>query len=85
MIKSATQVREEMFRDQEYVAELNKRVGWVMDGIERAKSQGRTRDCFSVCTPYQDEVKRMFIARGYTFKPTGYVGGVWQLSEDICW
>lgn len=34
---------------------------------------------------YSDEVKKRFIEAGYRIKPTGYIGGVWQLSEDICW
>lgn len=34
---------------------------------------------------YQDEVKKRFQKAGYIVKPTGYIGGVWQLTEDICW
>ena len=34
---------------------------------------------------YASEVKLKFIKAGYTIKPTGYIGGVWQLTEDICW
>lgn len=34
---------------------------------------------------YASEVKEKFRQAGYTIKPTGYIGGVWQLTEDICW
>ena len=33
----------------------------------------------------RDEVKAEFKKHGYIFKPTGYINGVWQDSEDICW
>lgn len=34
---------------------------------------------------YSDEIKKRFTNAGYRVKPTGYIGGVWQLSEDIYW
>ena len=34
---------------------------------------------------YAGEVKEKFKQAGYIIKPTGYIGGVWQLTEDICW
>lgn len=34
---------------------------------------------------YRDEVADKFIKAGYTIKPTGYIGGVWQLTERIHW
>lgn len=34
---------------------------------------------------YESEVKSKFKQAGYTIKPTGYIGGVWQRTEDICW
>ena len=34
---------------------------------------------------YADEIKVKFRQVGYIIKPTGYIGGVWQLTEDICW
>ena len=34
---------------------------------------------------YSDEIKKRFTNAGYRIKPTGYIGGVWQLSEDIHW
>ena len=34
---------------------------------------------------YEDEVREKFRKAGYKIKPTGYIGGVWQLTEDISW
>lgn len=34
---------------------------------------------------YAEEIKKMFTDAGYIVKPTGYIGGVWQLTEDIMW
>lgn len=34
---------------------------------------------------YSGEIKNKFTNAGYIIKPTGYVNGVWQRSEDICW
>ena len=32
-----------------------------------------------------DEVKAKYERAGYKIVPSGYCGGVWQLTEDICW
>lgn len=29
--------------------------------------------------------RALYEANGYRIVPTGYIGGVWQLTEDICW
>ncbi len=34
---------------------------------------------------YADEIKAKFKQAGYIIKPTGYIGGVWQLTEDLMW
>ena len=34
---------------------------------------------------YASEIKAKFKQAGYIIKPTGYICGVWQLTEDICW
>lgn len=85
MIKSAHEVRNEMLNNDEYVTSLRKEIDYVMDRIEKAKSQGYSNVCFSPERRHEDQIKRMFIDKGYMFRPTGYVGGVWQLTEDICW
>ena len=34
---------------------------------------------------YAREIKAKFQQAGYIIKPTGYIGGVWQLTEDLMW
>lgn len=34
---------------------------------------------------YAEDIKKRFINAGYIIKPTGYIGGVWQKTEDIMW
>ena len=34
---------------------------------------------------YKRDIEKVFIAAGYTIKATGYIGGVWQRTEDIMW
>ena len=31
------------------------------------------------------EIKNWLRDLGYRIEPTGYIGGVWQRTEDICW
>lgn len=85
MIKSAHEIRNEMLDNDEYMTSLRDNISYVMDRIELAKSEGYTRVCFSPDPRHKDKIKQMFLDKGYTFKPTGYCGGVWQLSEDVCW
>lgn len=34
---------------------------------------------------YAHEVRRRFQNAGYIVKPTGFVGGIWQNTDDIIW
>lgn len=58
----------------------------VVRDIQIASERGLRRTCFN---PYDhrhyDAIKREFENKGYYFTPTGYVGGVWQLTENINW
>ena len=66
---------------------------WIMNSIEKANAAGRDRTCFTptVATingkhiDCEDELKMIFKDAGYRFAPTGYIGGVWQRTIDICW
>lgn len=66
---------------------------WLMYYIEAANEKGLNNVCFSptgktingIYIDCEDELKREFSRAGYYFKPTGYVGGVWQRTIDICW
>jgi hypothetical protein len=85
MIKSAQDIRSKMQETEEYRLIVDKEVSSVMRAIEIATDRGLTSTCFSVSYHYRDEIKKMFLAKGYSFRPTGYIGGVWQQTEHICW
>lgn len=70
----------------------------VVRDITRASKEGRRSTCFNppaywyttdtgvrTFIRYDEEVKEEFRKKGYTFRPTGYIGGVWQRTENICW
>lgn len=59
--------------------------------IQEAAKQGLHRTIF-LCDkddlsegPFYAEVRAKFEKAGYCIVPTGYNGGVWQLTEDIEW
>jgi hypothetical protein len=85
MIKSAQDIRSEMQETEEYKRIIDKEVSSVVRAIEIATARGLTNTNFSVSYHYRDEIKKMFLAKGYSFRPTGYIGGVWQQTENICW
>ena len=61
----------------------------VENRIKRAAENGQTSTCAFNCdadkSDVEFEAKKYFLKRGFSFKPTGYCGGVWQRTEDICW
>lgn len=70
----------------------------VLREIEKARKQGRLDCCFhpriyhytdanneTHLISCYDAVKTAFQSKGYVFRPTGYIGGVWQQTEHICW
>ena len=68
-------------------------VKYIMMYIEKANERGLRSTCFTPTMGYvngryidcEEELKNMFRNKGYSFKPTGYIGGVWQKTIDICW
>ena len=66
---------------------------WIEYYIKEANKRGTNRTCLSPTwatidgtTIYvEDEVKEILKSHGYKIKPTGYIAGVWQLTEDVCW
>lgn len=58
----------------------------VMRNIARASMAGCRDTVFDPRPESQYRaVKEKFMSLGYTFRPTGVVGGVRQDSEQICW
>lgn len=83
LIDSAEKVRSETVGRKD---KINKAVTEQMNAIHRAKKAGRSETCWILDnTDIEDAVKKMFIKKGYTFRPTGYIGGVWQTTINICW
>ena len=63
----------------------------INSDIKRAAEKG-LHECFFDCSknnysqaPFYKEVRERFERYGYRIKPTGYIGGVWQLTENIEW
>lgn len=95
-IPSAQEMR--MTTNEIHDKALTEAVQSVVNAINNANKKGYRHTCFSPSAYWytndcgirtfmrvDDEVKAIFKMRGYTFKPTGYIGGVWQRTEEICW
>lgn len=82
MITSAKDMRNETRINDE----MNDAINSVMRDIKKASESGKTYCIFNPGGYWLEEaVKREFQKAGYTFRPVGYVGGVWQLCEYIMW
>lgn len=55
--------------------------------IQRAVENGFNSICFPLdkSDKYYYEVRAEYESKGYKIKPTGYISGVWQLTEDMYW
>lgn len=82
MIRSAADV----WASQQNRDDFDKACAYIMRRIENASAAGLRDTVFDPrpITMY-DAVKAEFRKHGYTFKPTGIIGGVRQDSEQICW
>ena len=98
MIRNASELREITTKNEIYEKGFKQAVESVVKAIERASEKGYRKTCFCPSAYwytteegirafmlFDDEVKEEFKKYGYKFKPTGYIGGVWQRTEDICW
>lgn len=82
IIKNAAQVRDETAKTKEF----DYACASVMADIEKAKSEGRYHTLFHPSHYHlADDVKAEFQRHGYTFRPVGMVGGVYQDDQYICW
>lgn len=63
----------------------NKRNGKITGNLPKGYNPDEY-DCYKYSfDSYKDEVKERFESYGYVVKPTGYIGGIWQDTEDIYW
>lgn len=68
-------------------------IKWIEYHIKEANERGQNRTCLThvgktidgVYINVEDDIKRILKAHGFSIKPTGYIGGVWQRTEDVCW
>lgn len=71
--------------------EHQNRIDEIVEKQNRSIKSAIERNCHSACfvlDKYDSdyiEVRNIFERAGYVIKPTGYIGGVWQSTEDICW
>ena len=85
-IPDSNEVRKETQDNEQYKQEMIRVINNINNLIDRAKNQGLTDIVFGGhCHKYEDELKRLYREKGYWFKPTGVVGGVYQTTEQICW
>ncbi len=81
-------ITEEMKNQTE--KEFDKICQRVDSQIKRAVNQNLTL-CYFACDKdvvspnIYNKVRKTYEAEGYTITPTGYIGGVWQRTEDISW
>lgn len=81
-IPTASEMRASQINNDDF----EKACSSVLKEIEKAKNGGKRQVHFDP-RPWQqyDAVKNAFKEKGYYFTPTGYIGGVWQLTENINW
>ena len=85
LILDAQKVRQDTNENEIYKNEMAKYIGRVNSAINKAIESGISDACFDVHYKYEDDIKKLFKNKGYSFKPTGYIGGVLQSTEKICW
>ena len=85
MIPNANKIRGDLEENNSYYTIMRQNIEFLNKKIEEAKERGESFTCFIVDSVVKDEIRNMYIEKGYTFKPTGYIDGVWQETEEICW
>ena len=70
----------------EKIAKIEKRIDdKIRSAVERGESCAYFPCDKDSDKDVYDEIRSKYERAGYKIKPTGYIGGVWQLTEDICW
>lgn len=85
LIPSSKEIRESLSQNDKYIKEMKKEITEINRRIKESKDIGLSCTFFPARAEYEDDLKRLYKDKGYTFKPTGYIGGVWQETEEICW
>lgn len=85
LIPNVSEIRSGLEENKAYKEKLERNIKGINESILRAQRNGKTHTCFVAEAEVEDALKKMYQDKGYTFKPTGIIGGVRQLSEEICW
>lgn len=85
MITDASLVKKETIENDTYKKEMTKNINSINNRIKVAKERGSINTCFIADSSYEEDLKKMYRDKGYHFRATGYIGGNWQLTEEICW
>lgn len=82
-------ITENMRNDRE--EKVSKIIENINRDIKRASEKG-LHECYFACSKdsyseatFYKEVREKFESYGYRIKPTGFIGGVWQRTENIEW
>ena len=82
---------EPMMITEEMKERTNKRLAEMIERVNKdikyAVEHNLNSTCFAYDSSdeYYSEVRERFEHCGYKIKPTGYINGVWQRTEDIVW
>lgn len=85
----AMQITKEMKESRQ--SKIDKIVSKINKDIKEAVEKGCNSTYFACdkdsydTEDFYDDVRRIFERSGYTIRPTGYYGGVWQRTEHIMW
>jgi hypothetical protein len=85
VIPSAKEMRSRTDANEKRKKEIESAIAFQVRAIQKAQERGVSYVGFSVPHQYEREIKEMFTKQGYTFRPTGYIGGVLQITERIHW
>lgn len=97
MIESAELIKQETEKNENYKVLMKSNIENINRRINESKEQGRTNTCWNISSylyikgvhtfvcDIEYELKQLYKSKGYSFRPTGYIGGVYQLTENICW
>ena len=86
MIINAEEARRRTRKNTSHTKAIEDAIRKQNKTIQRAMEEGRHEAHFyTLPRTIENEVKKSYESKGYTFKPTGFIGGVYQLTERICW
>lgn len=71
--------------DSNISGEVKREFEYQDECIRKAASEGKHSTIFRFLPDDDSGAKEHYQKLGFRFRPTGYIGGAWQRTEDICW